>query len=606
MSDTVNKCIIKSLEQNLPRLDIPKDLQEWKKRDRRVRKDFLKLFFEGHPEGVLDADFKVEYSDVIQKEGYRIRKLRYEGYPGLWVPAALYEPENIDGKVPGVLNANGHHVGGKAMAYKQARCINLAKQGVMALNYEFLGMGQLSSLYIHNQIALLDLCGVSGIGVFYLAMKRALDVLAAHKDIDPEKIAMTGLSGGGWQTIILSSLDKRITYIIPVAGHSAIWQRKDFVCDIGDMEQCPRDFCTVADYDTLSAMCAPRPTLFIYNRNDDCCFRPERTRVSIFFPTEKVYSLYDKKHLVDFYVNKEPGTHNYASDNRVQLYRFLNKHMNLDLLQQDLPYEDELLTEQELSTELPANNETFQSLARKELIKIRRQRKSQTKRQPIKMLRKRLAEIIRLPEYHVSKEKTVKKSKKKAGVSRFQLCLNDIWKLPVTIVRGKGSGSVELRISLDGIPGEAELKELGEDGQTRIFADILNTGELSCSFQYHMLISASGQRSLGIQVAQILALAEWIRKRYKASRIKLQPGGFMQGLNLAGLIAAALQPEAFEEVQSNWRLRSLDMLIDLPMEYNNEKAPLFCFGLLREFDIDDLIEMSETVRLTTSVHGPLK
>ena len=75
--------------------------------------------------------------------GYRIKKLRYEALPGLWVPALLYEPETLEGKVPAVLNVNGHDSKGKSADYKQIRCINQAKRGMLALNIEWLGMGQL-------------------------------------------------------------------------------------------------------------------------------------------------------------------------------------------------------------------------------------------------------------------------------------------------------------------------------------------------------------------------------------------------------------------------------------------------------------------------------
>ncbi len=56
-----------------------------------------------------DAETQVEWLDTIEGgPGYRIKKLRYEALPGLWVPALLYEPTELDGKVPVVLNVNGH------------------------------------------------------------------------------------------------------------------------------------------------------------------------------------------------------------------------------------------------------------------------------------------------------------------------------------------------------------------------------------------------------------------------------------------------------------------------------------------------------------------
>lgn len=57
-------------------------------------------------------------------------------------------------------------------------------------------MGELRADAEHLRIGLLDVLGVTGIGVFYLLMKRGLDVLLAHRHADPARVAMTGLSGG--------------------------------------------------------------------------------------------------------------------------------------------------------------------------------------------------------------------------------------------------------------------------------------------------------------------------------------------------------------------------------------------------------------------------
>ena len=207
------------LDGQLPRLGAPPAPSAWLGKAAQTRRQLIELFYRGHDPKVLEAQPQVEWRGVIETgQGYRIRKLRYEGYPGMWVPALLYEPTKLRGKVPAVLNPNGHHPGGKAMDYKQARCLNLAKRGMLALSTEFIGMGELRADADHNRIGLLDLCGVAGIGVFYLLMKRSLDVLLAHPHTDPERVAMTGLSGGGWQTALLSALDERVGAIAPVAG----------------------------------------------------------------------------------------------------------------------------------------------------------------------------------------------------------------------------------------------------------------------------------------------------------------------------------------------------------------------------------------------------
>src|SRR5438132_1780034 len=152
-----------------------------------------------------------------------LRKLRYEVVPGFQSVAILYEPEKLEGKVPAILNVNGH-VGpmGKAVEYKQKRCINFAKHGILALNLEWFAFGELRvEGNQHWYGAHLDLVGANGLGIFLLEMRRGLDYLYDHPSVDRDRIGVTGLSGGGWQTIFLSSLDTRVKVAVPVAGYSS-------------------------------------------------------------------------------------------------------------------------------------------------------------------------------------------------------------------------------------------------------------------------------------------------------------------------------------------------------------------------------------------------
>ncbi len=78
-------------------------------------------------------------------EGYTVQRFKMEVVPGLWTPGLIYAPAKPLGKVPVVLNVNGHEGNGTQTPYIQARCINLAKKGLIAVNPEWLGMGQLKS-----------------------------------------------------------------------------------------------------------------------------------------------------------------------------------------------------------------------------------------------------------------------------------------------------------------------------------------------------------------------------------------------------------------------------------------------------------------------------
>ena len=487
------------------------------------------------------------------------------------------------------------------MDYKQARCINLAKRGMLALNTEFLGMGELRADVEHNRIGHLDLCGIAGIGVFYLLMKRGLDVLLAHPKADPERIGMTGLSGGGWQTALLAALDERVKVIVPVAGHSAVWQRRGCIEDIGDQEQCPADLCTVADYDALSALFAPRPTLLIYNRHDDCCFQTRRTRKSIYEPIRPVFALLGARDNIALHDNTDPGTHNYERDNRRQLYKFLNQHWGLETPDDDLPYRDELQTEAALAVGLPPDNATLISIAQAALGKIReRNRKARTPA----AARQALASLLKLPQWkNRSLQEVGAVQKRQDGtIQHYLLHLDDTWTLPLTEYTPPRPRGIELLIA-DGGRGAlaAPLTTALAQGRRVIVADIFATGELRTDPRHQMLVATAGQRPLGIQVGQVLALLATASQ--KSRTLHLTAHGRV--CPVVALITAALKPNSLASLTTNTLIDSLGRLIDWPLSY--DAAPsLYCFGLLAEFDIPDLIALSAPVPLADPNRGPLR
>lgn len=158
----------------------------------------------------------------------------------MWIPALLYLPEKLVGKSPVFLNVNGHDRNCKAADYKQSRCIHMARNGIMALNLEWFALGQLgTSGFTQSRMNQLDLCGASGVAPFYLAMSRGIDFLLTLEHADETRVGVAGLSGGGWQTIFISSLDTRVTLCNPVAGYSSFRTRIDNWSDLGDSEQTP-------------------------------------------------------------------------------------------------------------------------------------------------------------------------------------------------------------------------------------------------------------------------------------------------------------------------------------------------------------------------------
>lgn len=190
----------KYLLKRAPQLPTPTTAQQWTTDAEQIRKRLLEdVIFYGWPKQWIEEPPKFEdMGDIPSGKGYRLRKFRYEVVPGFYSTALLYEPAKLEGRVPAVLNVMGHwDQAGKAMEFEQKLCINQALRGMIALNLEWLGTGELNSKEnSHFFGADLDLVGANGVGLFFLAMRRGLDYLSENPNVDPKRIGMTGLSGG--------------------------------------------------------------------------------------------------------------------------------------------------------------------------------------------------------------------------------------------------------------------------------------------------------------------------------------------------------------------------------------------------------------------------
>ena len=604
--------------ERIPPLVLPSSKIEWEKSTGRIRKELLsEVFLKNVPETWLNGPLKVEWLDTIDRKDYIIHKLRYECLPFLSIPALLYVPKNLNGKVPVVLNVNGH-VGkmGKAIEYKQIRCINEAKRGMIALNIDWVGHGELDIPgYNHNDLAYLDLCGVSGVSVFYLTLKKGLDLLLQQVHADPERVAVTGLSGGGWQTIVISSLDTRVSCAIPVAGYFGVLPRL-VACnrDIGDLEQVPSDLGLYADYTHLTALLAPRPALLIYNKYDDCCFKAYRARPNIYSPVIPFYGLYGKERNFHFYENIEPGTHNYDRDNREQLYKFLNHEFfdGKNTIDLEIPVENEVLPEKETFAGVPENNQTFNSLALSLMSSLPLNRLPEGDEQEIlfwqKSSRDHLKNVIRfqpVTQIAESSYKTLEvqnnqqKDVRQLSLTQVKYLINEHggnteWEVPAVKITTEDSDPDKIVFIIsdkgreDAIP---EIEEYLASGNTVITLDILLTGEQmphfsSPSFAGAMLLATVGERALGVSVSQLDAIAGL----NKDKSITLVGKGMV--CSTVALLTASLKHSGNIEAVELFGLPvSLKLLIENKIEYKN-CPELYCFGLLRYFDIKELIGMA--------------
>ncbi|MGB9594907.1 MAG: alpha/beta hydrolase family protein [Candidatus Poribacteria bacterium] len=599
------------IKNHIPDLKLPSTAEEWQKESEKLRQKILaNIVYGGVPEEWYEGDDpQIIWGDTIKTEkGYIIRKLRYEALPGLWIPALLYMPDEVKGKVPAILNVNGH-VGppGKTQDYEQLRCINLVKRGMLAFHPEWLVFGELANEDLkHNRLAYLDLCGTCGLSVFYLAMKRGIDVLLKHPSTDPEKVAMTGLSGGGWQTIVLSSLDTRIAATAPNAGYIGMNYRADFIEDCGDLEQNPNDLLTIADYTHLTAMLAPRPTLLIYNEKDDCCFQTHRARPSIYEPIIPFFKLFGKENVFSLHNNIDPGTHNYDKDNREQFYKFINKYFLKDqnTIDEEIPSNDEILKYEDLIVGIPENNANFYTLAKDIMKDFPKNRPPQSGTSDFiewqKNGRDKLKEIIRLKPMKAQAQKLSEDINGNLKVWNFKITVNNEFSIPAIAI--SPSEKVDSIVVMFADKGKHSLGDYIqaeiEKGSTVIALDPIFMGENMTvrggMWQYVQMVSAIGERSLGLQVGHIGAIVEMICQAIGVPKVSLYSVGWNSGV--VALMVGALFADRIESITLKDHLQSLKLLIENHIDYDAYPT-LFCFGLLKEFDIDEIMALCSPIKI---------
>src|SRR5882724_3052339 len=540
---------------------VPQSSKECIPQAKDLRRHLLKdVIFHGWPREWITSQPRFEQVGAISSsEGYRIRKFRYEIVPGFWSTALLYEPESIRGKAPAILNLLGHYRDGKAMEFEQKRCINYALQGMVALDLEWIGYGE--SRHAENShwfAADLDLVGANAAGLFFLAMRRGLDFLEEQPDVDHHRLGATGLSGGGWQTIVLGALDDRVAVAVPVAGTCSLISKLDRPepSNIGDTEEVPTDFLAGQDYSHLVALRAPRPTLLIYNAVDDCCYRAPLTKPYMYDNVLPIFSLFGRQAQFQWHENTEPGTHNYEIDNRQQSYRFFCEQFGLPMPQREISI-DHLRTVEQLSVGLPENNLTILALAKKLAAGTRHDPASSEQRNRSRWgaaKRNRLKDVLRYSPVSVTHPWMLANTRQNGIESlsyRFEFSngLNavGVWfkatntpaNSPMTIVlddEGKRSAGVAVSEALN-------------RGEQVLALDLLLTGDAApeSRWEYAALLATSGERPLGLEAAQLIGVAKWVQRRPAApAGLRLETTGIRS--QSIGLAAAVLEPALFAQV----------------------------------------------------------
>jgi hypothetical protein len=249
-------------------------------------------------------------------DGYSAENVAFQSVPGYWVTATLYRPTGIEPPYPAVLCPYGHYPGGRLHKDIQRRCAGLARMGAVALTYDMYGWGESPvGSKAHRTPMAQTMNAWDGM--------RAIDFVTSLEGVDPERIGVTGSSGGGTQTFLLTALDERVKVSVPVAMVSSFFFG-GCPCESG------RPIHKGSDHDTnnveIAALAAPRPLLLVSDGGDWTHNTPE-----VEYPFIKaIYTLMGAPEMVEN-AHFPEGKHNYDFDKRSAMYPFMAKHLGLRL-----------------------------------------------------------------------------------------------------------------------------------------------------------------------------------------------------------------------------------------------------------------------------------
>lgn len=217
----------------------PGTVEDWQKTRADLR-DLLLKAWGGFP--AEPCPLEARTLGELKRDGYRVEKIVFQTMPNVWMTANAYVP---DGKpeqtFPAVLCVHGHWAGAKQDPVVQSRCIGLAKLGFFVLCVDAFGAGEraigeaLGEYHGEMTGATLLLLGrpLSGIQVY--ENMRAVDYLQSRPEVDPNRLGVTGASGGGNQSMYAGAYDERFRCVVPtcsVGNYQAYLSAACCMCEV--------------------------------------------------------------------------------------------------------------------------------------------------------------------------------------------------------------------------------------------------------------------------------------------------------------------------------------------------------------------------------------
>ncbi len=231
---------------------------------------------------LVEAPLAAQTLGESSQPGYSQRRVTFQSQPGLYVVGELLVPTGASGALPAVVCVPGHGPGVAPIVdesdpdYQCAFAVQCVRAGFLVLAVEQLGFGARRSKpgQTKDWSCSRDSMAALALGETMIAW-RCFDALAGIRyleglpNVDPGRIAIMGISGGGTTAFWTACLSERVAACV-VSGYF-----NTFRGSVLSIDHCVDNYVPgiagVVDMPDMTALIAPRP-LFVESGSDDEIF----------------------------------------------------------------------------------------------------------------------------------------------------------------------------------------------------------------------------------------------------------------------------------------------------------------------------------------------
>jgi cephalosporin-C deacetylase-like acetyl esterase len=589
-----------------------KTAEDWKARQTKVRQTLDQVLGPWPDRTPLNP----QVTGTLQKDGYRVEKIVFESMPDFYVTGALFIPEGLEEPRPAILKVIGHSAQAFRRDLYQNVILNLVHKGFVVFTIDPLGQGERlqyfdpqtgkstvgSSTKEHSHAGVqCFLTGRSIARYFTWDGIRAIDYLLTRPEVDPNRIGVTGLSGGGTQSSYIGAVDQRVHAVAPTGYITSISR---LLGSIGpqDAEQVFYHGPLLGiDHADLLEVRAPKPTLQVTTTRDFFSIQGARETAAEVRQAFRILG-----HPERFDQVEDDFGHGFTKQNNESTYEFFQTFLELpgNPEEQTYPFltEAELTVTQTGQVSTALESENVFSINRREAQPML-ERLIESRRDLGQHLPQALSEAAKLSGYR-------KPDASMAPVFRGQY-QREGYRVQKWGVPGEGETIISTLVFTPDEPGArpaiiyahsdgkttdaaagGKIEELVRRGYVVAAPDLLGYGETAYKFrQGHASVQPffnalmSGRSVAGINAGDAVRVMEFLQDRDDVKPNQI-------GAIAIGDVGPALLHAAAFEQQIQW-LVLVDSLLDYQSIVDHElydvNANSLVAGALTAYDLPDLL-----------------